>query len=44
MHRKKDPSRCTEPVGGTGKRWLAEEVHDLDPSIDAPGGRRSPTI
>ena len=44
MHRKKDPSRCTEPVGGTDMGWLAEEVENLAPSIVAPGNRRSPTI
>ena len=32
-----DPSRCSGPVGGTRKRWLAEEV-------DGPDPQRSPTI
>ena len=41
---KENPSRCTEPVGGTDLGWLAEEVENLDPSIVAPGNRRSPTI
>ena len=41
---KENPSRCTEPVGGTDAGWLAEEVENLSPSIVAPGNRRSPTI
>ena len=36
MHGKKDPSRCTRPVGGTEKRRLAEEVEGPTPSIVAP--------
>ena len=39
-----NPSRCSEPVGGTDKGWLAEEVENLPPSIVAPGNRRSPTV
>ena len=31
-------SRCSQPVGGTGKRRLAEEVHDLAPQYCRPGG------
>ena len=34
---KENPSRCTEPVGGTDAGWLAEEVENLAPSIVAPG-------
>ena len=41
---KENPSRGSEPVGGTDKGWLAEEVENLAPSIVAPGNRRSPTI
>ena len=33
-----DPSRCSGPVGGTRKRWLAEEVDGLDPQYCRPGG------
>ena len=38
MNRKKDPPRCTGHVGGTEKRWLAEEVDGLDPQYCRPGG------
>ena len=41
---KENPSRCSEPVGGTDKGWLAEEVENLLPSVVAPVNRRSPTI
>ena len=37
MHGKKDPSRCTGPIGGTDTGWLAEGVHDLDPQYRRPG-------
>ena len=40
----KEASECSGPVGGTDTGWLAEGVHDLAPSIVAPGNRRSPTI
>ena len=33
-----DPSRCSGPVGGTRKRWLAEEVDGPDPQYCRPGG------
>ena len=29
-------SQCTQPVGGTGKRWLAEEIHSLAPQYRRP--------
>ena len=32
------PSRCSEPVGGTIKRWLAGEVLELAPQYCRPGG------
>ena len=37
-------SRSSEPVSGTDKGRLAEEVEKLAPSIVAPGERRLPTI
>ena len=30
-------SRCSQPVGGTGKRWLAEGVNSLAPQYCRPG-------
>ena len=33
-----DPSRCTEPVGGLGMQWLAEEVHKLALQYCRPEG------
>ena len=33
-----DASRCTGPVGGTEKRWLADEVLVLAPQYCRPGG------
>ena len=38
LYGKKDPSRCAGPVGGTEKRWLAEEVDGLDPQYCRSGG------
>ena len=38
MHGKKDPARCTGPVGGTEKRWLAEEIDGLHPQYCRTGG------
>ena len=39
-----DASRSSEPVGGSDKGWLAEEVEKLPPRIVAPGNRQSPTV
>ena len=33
-----EASRCSQPVGGTVKRWLAEEVDILAPQYCRPGG------
>ena len=34
---KENPSRCSEPVGGTDKGWLAEEVENLPSQYCRPG-------
>ena len=41
VHRNKDPSQCTEPVGGTRRLWLAEDVDRLAPQYCRP---REPAI
>ena len=33
-----DSSRCSGPVGGPRRRWLAEEVHNLAPPVLSPRG------
>ena len=41
---KENPSRCTEPIGGTDAGWLAEEVENLPPVLSPRGtGDRQPS-